>query len=36
MLGRTDGPWLMGGDKPTMADLAAMPLAVRMDAWRAT
>ncbi len=34
MLAKTDGTWLMGGDEPTMTDLAAMPLAVRLPAWR--
>lgn len=35
LLGRTDGPWLMGGDEPTLADLTALPLAVRIEEWRA-
>jgi glutathione S-transferase len=34
-LARTDGPWLMGGEQPTLADLAAIPLAVRLPQWRA-
>jgi glutathione S-transferase len=34
LLGRTDGPWLMGGSEPTLADLGAMPLAVRMPTWK--
>jgi glutathione S-transferase len=34
LLGKTEGPWLMGGDEPTLADLAATPLAVRLPAWR--
>jgi glutathione S-transferase len=33
LLGRTDGPWLMPGDEPTLADLSAMPLAVRVEQW---
>lgn len=33
-LGRHDGPWLMGGERPTLADLTAMALAVRMPQWR--
>jgi glutathione S-transferase len=33
LLGRTDGPWLAGGDEPTLADLAAIPLAVRLPQW---
>jgi glutathione S-transferase len=33
LLGRTDGPWLMGGEEPTLTDLAAMPLAVRLPQW---
>jgi glutathione S-transferase len=34
LLGRTDGPWLMGGDEPTLTDLAAIPLAVRLPQWK--
>jgi glutathione S-transferase len=34
LLGRTDGVWMMGGDEPTLVDLAALPLAVRMPAWK--
>ena len=34
LLGRTDGPWLMGGEEPTLADLAGLPLAVRLPAWK--
>lgn len=34
LLSRTDGPWLAGGDRPSLADLAAIPLAVRLPAWR--
>ncbi len=34
LLGRTDGPWLAGGDEPSLADLAALPLAVRLPAWK--
>jgi glutathione S-transferase len=33
LLGRTDGPWLMGGEAPTLTDLAAIPLAVRLPQW---
>jgi glutathione S-transferase len=33
LLGRTDGPWLMAGDQATLADLSAMPLAVRVVQW---
>jgi glutathione S-transferase len=33
LLSRTDGPWLLGGEDPTLADLAAMPLAVRLPSW---
>ena len=33
LLGRTDGPWLAGGEQPTLADLAAIPLAVRIAQW---
>lgn len=35
LLSRSDGPWLMGGDDPTLADLTAVPLAVRLPQWRA-
>lgn len=34
LLGATDGPWLMGGDEPTLTDLAAIPLAVRLPQWK--
>jgi glutathione S-transferase len=34
LLSRTDGPWLAGGEAPSLADLAALPLAVRMPAWK--
>jgi glutathione S-transferase len=34
LLGQGDGPWLLAGDEPTMADLAAMPLAVRLPQWK--
>jgi glutathione S-transferase len=34
LLARTDGPWLLGGDRPTLTDLAAIPLAVRLPAWK--
>ena len=34
LLGRTDGPWLAGGNEPSFADLAAAPLAVRLPAWK--
>ena len=33
LLGQTEGPWLIAGDEPTLADLAAIPLAVRLPAW---
>ena len=35
LLARTDGPWLAGGQAPTLADLSAMPLAVRISQWKA-
>jgi glutathione S-transferase len=35
LLARTDGPWLLGGTAPTYADLAAIPLAVRLPVWAA-
>jgi glutathione S-transferase len=34
LLGRTEGPWLAGDERPTLADLAAMPLAVRIPQWK--
>jgi glutathione S-transferase len=34
LLSRTDGPWLLGGDSPSLVDLAAIPLAVRLAAWK--
>ena len=34
LLARTDGPWMMGGAEPTLVDLAALPLAVRLPQWR--
>jgi len=34
LLGRTEGMWLMGGGQPTLTDLAAIPLAVRLPQWR--
>ena len=34
LLSRTEGPWLAGGEDPTLADLAAIPLALRMPAWK--
>jgi glutathione S-transferase len=33
LLGRTDGPWLAGGPEPSLADLGAIPLAVRLPQW---
>lgn len=33
-LARHEGPWLMGGEQPTLADLAALPLAVRLTQWQ--
>ena len=33
LLGRTDGPWLMAGDAPTLADISGMALAVRVPQW---
>lgn len=34
LLARHEGPWMMGGERPTLTDLAAMPLAVRLSQWR--
>ncbi len=33
LLTRTDGPWLFAGHEPTLPDLAALPLAVRVAEW---
>jgi glutathione S-transferase len=30
----SDGPWFLGGEEPTLIDLAAIPLAVRLSAWK--
>ncbi len=34
LLGRTPGVWLLEGEEPTLADLAAIPLAVRLPRWK--
>ncbi len=34
LLARSGGPWLLPGEEPTLADLAATPLAVRVPQWR--
>ncbi|HEY5318635.1 MAG TPA: glutathione S-transferase family protein [Solirubrobacteraceae bacterium] len=34
LLSRTEGTWLQGGDSPTLVDLAVIPLAVRLPAWK--
>lgn len=34
LLSRRDGPWIMAGERPTLVDLAAMPLAVRLPRWK--
>jgi len=34
LLAATAGPWLAGGEDPTLADLAALPLAMRLPSWR--
>jgi glutathione S-transferase len=34
LLARTGGPWFLGGESPTLVDLAAIPLAVRLPAWK--
>jgi glutathione S-transferase len=34
-LARSDTPWLAGAAEPTLADLSAMPLAVRVPQWAA-
>jgi glutathione S-transferase len=34
LLSRSEGPWMLGGDDPTLVDLAAIPLAVRLPEWK--
>jgi glutathione S-transferase len=34
LLARFDGPWMVGGDRPTLVDLGTIPLAVRLPAWK--
>jgi glutathione S-transferase len=34
LLAASGGPWLNPGDEPTLTDLAALPLAVRLTAWK--
>ncbi|MFZ0041545.1 MAG: glutathione S-transferase family protein [Solirubrobacteraceae bacterium] len=34
LLGRDEGDWLVYGEQPTLADLAAIPLAVRLPEWK--
>jgi glutathione S-transferase len=34
LMARSDGPWLVDGDGPSLADLAAIPLAVRLPVWK--
>lgn len=34
LLARTEEPWFLGGEGPTLVDLAAIPLAVRLPAWK--
>lgn len=34
LLACNTGPWLLDGDQPTLADLSALPLAVRLPEWR--
>jgi glutathione S-transferase len=34
LLAENDGPWLMAGEQPTLVDLAAIPLAVRLPQWK--
>jgi glutathione S-transferase len=34
MLERADGPWFLGGEDPTLVDLAVIPLAVRLPEWK--
>ena len=33
-LASTDGPWMLQGEHPTLVDLAAIPLAVRLPQWK--
>ena len=34
LLSRSQGPWMMSGQEPSLVDLAAIPLAVRLPAWK--
>ncbi|HEY2006295.1 MAG TPA: glutathione S-transferase family protein [Solirubrobacteraceae bacterium] len=34
LLTRSEGPWLAGSAEPSLADLAAIPLAVRLPSWK--
>ena len=34
MLDQADGPWFLTGAEPTLVDLAAIPLAVRLPEWQ--
>lgn len=34
LLSRTEGPWFLGGENPSLVDLAAIPLAVRLPVWK--
>jgi glutathione S-transferase len=34
LLDRHSGPWMLGGSEPTLVDLAALPLAVRLPQWK--
>jgi glutathione S-transferase len=34
LLERGGGTWMLGGDRPTLVDLAAVPLAVRLPQWK--
>lgn len=34
LLGRSGGPWMAAGEEPSLVDLAAIPVAVRLPAWK--
>ena len=34
LLADSGGEWMMPGDQPTLVDLAAIPLAVRLPEWK--
>ncbi|MDQ6744626.1 MAG: glutathione S-transferase family protein [Actinomycetota bacterium] len=34
LLERSDGPWMAASEEPSLVDLAAIPMAVRLPAWK--